>query len=62
MGRETLYLVDTGLGSLRALSSGDESRHSVGDQVQIQFHDSDTLLFDTKSVRLIPEVRVSAPA
>ena len=62
MGRETLYLVDTGLGSLRALSSGDESRHSVGDQVQIQFHDSDTLLFDTQSERLIPDVRVSAPA
>ncbi len=64
MGRETLYLVDTGLGSLRALngSGSDDSRHAVGDQVRIQFQDSDTLLFDSQTEMLIPDVRVSAPA
>ena len=62
MGRETVYLVDTGLGSLRALSGADDRRHAVGDQVQFQFQESDTLLFDTQSERLIPDVRVSVPA
>ena len=37
-------------------------RHAVGDQVQFQFQESDTLLFDTRSERLIPDVRVSVPA
>ncbi len=62
MGRETVYLVDTALGSLRALSGADDRRHTVGDQVQFQFQESDTLLFDTQSERLIPDVRVSVPA
>ena len=63
MGRETLFLVDTGLGHLRALNGGgeDDRRHAVGDQVHVRFQDSDTLLFDTGSERLLPDVRVSIP-
>ena len=64
MGRETLFLVDTGLGHLRALNGGGEGdrRHAVGDQVHIHFRDADTLLFDAQSERLLPDARVSVPA
>ncbi len=63
MGRETLFLVETGLGSLRALNGGGETdrRHAVGDQVHVRFRDDDTLLFDAQTERLLPDVRVSVP-
>jgi len=53
MGRETLYLVESDLGSLRVLEPGSRVRHRIGEPVTLAFDGSSAILFDRKSERLI---------
>ncbi len=53
MGRETLYLVESGLGPLRVLEAGSTVRHRIGDRVALAFDGASTMLFDQTSERLI---------
>jgi inositol-phosphate transport system ATP-binding protein len=57
MGRETLYLVESGLGVLRVLEAGSTVRHGLGDGVSMAFDADDSLIFDQASERLIPDGR-----
>ena len=61
MGRETLYLLDTPLGALRALEAGAQRSFGPGDRTQVGFAPRDTLLFDVASERRLP-ARVSLVA
>jgi inositol-phosphate transport system ATP-binding protein len=61
MGRETLYVLDTPLGTLRALEAGAERSFGQGDRTQLGFGPSDTLLFDASSERrLSARVRLAS--
>ena len=61
MGRETLYLVDTPLGSIRALESGSEARRKIGSNVYLTFQDEDSLLFDRVTDSLLEGTHVRLP-
>ncbi len=61
MSRETLYLVETPLGSVRVLEGAAAERRALGATVRLTFEPSDTLLFDRESDRLIDGVRVQPP-
>ena len=54
MGRETLYLVESDLGTLRVLEAGSSARHGFGDRVTVAFDADATLIFDRASERLLP--------
>ena len=61
MGRETLYVLDTPLGTLRALEAGARRSFGQGDRTQLGFAPSDTLLFDASSERrLSARVRLAS--
>jgi len=62
MGRETLYLVETAMGPIRALEGGAGVRFAAGDSVRISFRPEDTLLFDRETEALVPGARVFPPA
>ena len=51
MGRETLYVLETPLGTLRALEAGAQRSFGQGDRIRFGFATSDTLLFDAASER-----------
>ena len=53
MGRETLYLVESDLGTLRVLEAGSSVRHGFGDPVTVAFDADATLIFDRASERLV---------
>ncbi len=53
MGRETLYVIGTEIGSLRILDMSANVRFAIGDNTLIDFNADDTLLFDGTSERLI---------
>jgi inositol-phosphate transport system ATP-binding protein len=61
MGRETLYVLDTPLGTLRALEAGTRRSFTQGDRIQFGFAPRDTLLFDVASERRLA-ARVSLVA
>jgi inositol-phosphate transport system ATP-binding protein len=54
MGRETLYLVESDLGSLRVLEAGSSARHGFGDPVAVAFDGDASLIYDRASERLLP--------
>jgi hypothetical protein len=54
MGRETLYVLATPLGTLRALEAGAQRGFGQGERIQVGFAASDTLLFDAASERRLP--------
>jgi len=54
MGRETLYLVESDLGTLRVLEAGASVRLGLGDPVAVAFDADATLIFDRASERLVP--------
>jgi inositol-phosphate transport system ATP-binding protein len=61
MGRETLYVLETPLGALRALEAGPQRSFSQSDRLQLGFAASDTLVFDAASERrLSARVRLVA--
>jgi inositol-phosphate transport system ATP-binding protein len=62
MGRETLYLVESGLGSLRVLEAGSKVRHRIGDRVALAFDGSSAILFDQASERLIEGAHLAEAA
>ncbi len=62
MGREALYVVETGLGHVRVLLQGHGIAHPAGANVRIGFQPSDSLVFDTATERLIPDAQVRATA
>jgi inositol-phosphate transport system ATP-binding protein len=61
MGRETLYVLETPLGTLRALEAGPQRSFGQGECLQLGFADSDTLVFDAASERRL-SARVSLVA
>ena len=59
MGREVLYVVETGIGDVRALQQGSEIRHIIGQSVKVGFLPSVSLVFNTASGKLIEGAQVS---
>src|SRR5919108_4650533 len=53
MGREILYVVETGIGTVRVLEQGSSASRSPGDEVKIGFMPEDSLVFDTARQKLI---------
>jgi inositol-phosphate transport system ATP-binding protein len=62
MGREILYVVDTGVGRVRVLEHGSSAAHAAGEAVRIGFSAEDSLVFDAASEKLLAGVRVLPPA
>jgi inositol-phosphate transport system ATP-binding protein len=53
MGREILYVVETDIGYVRVLEQGSSAVHPIGEGVRIGFAPSDSLVFDTRSEKLV---------
>ena len=62
MGRETLVLLSTPLGALRALVGGAAIPHRPGDRVAFSFPPEETLLFDRASERRLADVHAALAA
>ncbi|MHA1566432.1 MAG: ABC transporter ATP-binding protein, partial [Alphaproteobacteria bacterium] len=62
MGRETLYVIDTDLGSIRVLEAGSTATHAIDGQVSITFDPDDTLVFDRDTSALMPEAHFAGGA
>ena len=62
MGRETLYFVESDLGTLRILEAGAEIRHATGDAVHVDFDAEDTILFDRTTDQRIEDAHAALPA
>jgi len=62
MGRETLYVLETPLGQLRALDSGTERRFRMGEHIGLEMAPPSLLLFDRENGRLLREARASVTA
>jgi inositol-phosphate transport system ATP-binding protein len=52
MGREVLYVVDTGIGYVRVLQQGSSAAHAIGEEVQVAFAAENSLVFDSGGKRL----------
>jgi inositol-phosphate transport system ATP-binding protein len=61
MGRETLYVVDTGIGTVRVLEQGASAGRSPGEKVKIDFPPEKSLVFDTTLQKLVVGAHVRAP-
>jgi len=59
MGRETLYLIETPIGSLRVLANGSGAHHGSGQAVHLAYRAEDTLMFDSSDDALIPGAHVA---
>ena len=59
MGREVLYSAECALGPLHFIEAGAEARHREGESVPLEFSQSDALLFDKASGRLL-DARVAS--
>ena len=62
MGRETLYVADSPLGTLRVLESGTGTRHAPGDTLRVGFNPEHVLLFERGHETLIPGARAAVQA
>jgi inositol-phosphate transport system ATP-binding protein len=62
MGREILYVVETGIGTVRVLEQGSSAGHSTGEEVKIGFLPENSLVFETARQKLITGAHVRAPA
>jgi len=62
MGREVLYVVDTGIGYLRVLEQGSRAAHIIGEKVRIGFAAENSLVFDSAGGHLIGGARARPPA
>jgi inositol-phosphate transport system ATP-binding protein len=62
MGREVLYVVETGIGTVRVLEQGSSAYHSTGEAVRIGFLPENSLVFETERQKLIAEAQVRTPA
>ncbi len=61
MGRETLYVVETGLGRLGVLGGAEAPRGAVGEAVRLGFKASDSLLFESRSGARIEGAHLEPP-
>ena len=61
MGRETLYVADSPLGTLRVLESGAGTRRAPGDTSRVGFLAEHVLLFERGRETLIPGARAAVP-
>jgi inositol-phosphate transport system ATP-binding protein len=61
MGREILYVVETGMGAVRVLEQGSSAGHSTGEEVKVSFLPENSLVFETERQRLIAGAHVRAP-
>jgi inositol-phosphate transport system ATP-binding protein len=61
MGREVLYVVDTGIGYVRVLEQGSGAAHAIGDEVRIGFAAANSLVFDSTSGKLLDRAQVRPP-
>ncbi|BCH22594.1 ABC transporter ATP-binding protein [Mesorhizobium sp. L-8-3] len=61
MGREILYVVDTGVGTVRVLVQGSSAAHSPGEEVKIGFAPENSLVFETAEQKLVAGAHVRAP-
>jgi len=62
MGRETLFLLETPLGPLRALLAGATAPYRTGEKLTFTFNPEDSILFDGASERRLPDVHARLPA
>ncbi|MBP2234599.1 inositol-phosphate transport system ATP-binding protein [Sinorhizobium kostiense] len=62
MGREILYVVETGMGAVRVLEQGSFVGHTIGEQVKVAFRPENSLVFETKRQKLIVGAHVRTPA
>jgi inositol-phosphate transport system ATP-binding protein len=58
MGREVLYVIDTGVGFVRLLEQGASARHSIGSAVRVDFSASNSLVFDSPTGKLVAGAHV----
>jgi inositol-phosphate transport system ATP-binding protein len=61
MGREVLYVIETGAGHVRVLQHGSSAAHAAGGRVNIGFSPEDSLVFDTATENLMTGARVQPP-
>jgi inositol-phosphate transport system ATP-binding protein len=57
MGREILYVVETGIGQVRVLEPGSIAAHKSGDQVNVGFAEDSTLVFSQANGERIADAR-----
>jgi inositol-phosphate transport system ATP-binding protein len=62
MGREILYVVDTGAGQLRVLEHGTSPTRTAGDAVHVSFSPVHSLVFETASEKLIAGAQIYPPS
>jgi inositol-phosphate transport system ATP-binding protein len=62
MGREILYVVETGIGIIRVLEQGSSAAHATGEKVKIGFSPENSLVFETAHQKLLVGAHVRAPA
>ena len=62
MGRETLYLIDTPLGTLHALEPGTAHRRAMDDMVSLDLATERLLVFDRRTERLVPDAGLDLAA
>jgi inositol-phosphate transport system ATP-binding protein len=61
MGREVLYVVDTGIGYVRVLEQGSSAAHAISEDVRIAFAVEDSLVFDSGG-KLLECARIRPPS
>ena len=62
MGRETLYLIDTPIGTLHALEPGTAHRHALDETVSLDLAAGRLLVFDRRTERLVPDAGLDLAA
>jgi inositol-phosphate transport system ATP-binding protein len=62
MGREVLYVVDTGIGYIRVLEQGSVAAHAIGDEVRIGFAPKNSLVFDSAGGKLLDRAELRPPS
>ena len=60
MGREILYVVDSSIGTIRSLEPGSIARHSIGDEVRLEFSETNSLVFDRQTGTRLVDARFTA--
>jgi inositol-phosphate transport system ATP-binding protein len=58
MGREILYVIETGVGYVRLLEQGSSARHAIGAAVRVGFDPSNSLVFNSDTGKLVAGARV----
>ena len=60
MGREILYVVETGVGMIRVLEQGSASAHTAGEAVHVGFAPSASLVFERESGKRVHNAHLRA--